>query len=264
MDVVVNFDCQFSPDPQCIINGQFHYYQALFKCLGYSDGQLPVAELLRSYHGLKGQWFVVTPVHWQATHNDAMLLSCDSALNLNEDEARHFFGLFSRFAAEEGMQTYYHDAYTWMLQCDGKPMITASPPYQMLHQSLFPYLKSIDSTLFWQRFITEIQMLFHDQPIVNGVWIWGQGTLCAPSDRLLLVSSKKTQAIARILSTHTDDFSNAKLNKNALLLFDSLSQDELLLLQTQLSRYSVNWYWNNIAYSSKPRSWFLRLIQREI
>lgn len=264
MDVVVNSDCPFSPDPQCIIDGRAHYYQAIFKCLGYPNDQLPVAELLRSYHGLQGQWFVVSPVHWQATHNDAMLLACDSALNLNEDESRHLFDVFTRFAAEEGMQTYYHDAYTWMLRSDDKPIITASSPYQMLHQSLLPYLKAIDKTFFWQRFITEVQMLFHDQPTVNGVWIWGQGSLRAPSERLVLVNSQKTHAIAQILSTHTDYLNNTKLNKNALLLFDSLNQNELTSLQTQLNRYSVNWYWNNQAYSSKPRPWFLRLIKREI
>ena len=205
---------------------------------------------------------MATPIFWQATHNDAMLLACDSALNVTEDEARGLFEIVTNFAAGEGMRTHFHDAYTWLLQCDDKPPITANPPHRMLHQSLFPHLKTIDKTLFWQRFITEVQMLLNGQSKVNGVWIWGAGSLPLPSNRLILVNSQETHDLAQRLSTKTDYVKNTPPTQNALLLFDSLNQDEWMSLQTELSHYAVNWYWNNLAYSSKPKSWFSRLMKR--
>lgn len=262
MDVVINSDCSFSPDPKSLLNGYSNYHLNIFKCLDYPDEQIPLASLLSSHHSLHGQWLVVTPIFWQASHNNAVILACDAKLNLLEEEARELFDKFSIFAKESGMQAYFHDRYTWLLECDGKPSTQSIPPHRLLHQPIFPHLKNMDSTLYWQRFITEIQMLFIDQKKVNGVWLWGNGDLHNPVNRCILVNDSKTHALAQLLSQRVNYFAHSKPTKKALLLLDSMNQEEENLLRAKLSHLHVNWYWNNVAYSSRPQSWFSRWIKR--
>lgn len=262
MDVVINSDCSVSPDPKYLLSGYSSYYLNIFKCLHYADETIPLGAILSSNHGFQGQWLVVTPIFWQATHNDAMILACDSKLNLQEKEARALFDKFSDFVKESGMRAYFHDAYTWLLQCDGKPSIQSIPPHRLLHQSFFPYLKALDPSLFWQRFITEIQMLFIGQAKVNGIWIWGNGDRPDPVNRFILVNNSKTHAFARLLSQHVDYLTHEEPTKRALLLFDSLDKEEEALLLAKLSHFNVNWYWNNVAYCSRAKSWFSRWIKR--
>lgn len=271
MDVVVHSDCPSSLKPKQLIKGCCHAYLNLFMSLGYGENEYPVADWLRLYHGLDGNWLVVTPIHWQATHNDVMLMACDSALNCSDAQAREVFDVFSTFAAEEGMRVHYHDPYTWLLQCADKPPITASPPYALIHQSMFPHIQQLDSTLYWQRFMTEVQMLFAQRidnaSQINGVWIWGGGQLKAPSHRPIWV-------ITGPILRHLNQFEMARLlsnkaqlsgreGKNALLWFDSLSPEEHEQLSTQLKPYAVNWYWNNLAYHTKKSSWFTKIFSKD-
>lgn len=154
------------------------YYHRLFEWLTSLIKSTSAAKRLRDEHGLQGNWLIVTPVYWQATHNDAMIMTCGEALNLSEQQGIDLYNKFSCFVANDGMKTHYHDAFTWLLQTDGKPPIRSVNPYDIVLKSIGPYLKSLDSTLFWQRFITEIQMLFSGssshQSKVNGVWVWGE------------------------------------------------------------------------------------------
>jgi hypothetical protein len=263
MDVVVNSDF-VSKVPHPIIH-RHDYYQNVLIALGYSENQPPVADLLRLHHGLQGEWLVASPIQWKATHNDAMLIACDAQLSLNEKEGQRLFEIFSKFAEEEGMQTFFHNKTTWLLQCDDKPPISALPVQGILHQSLFPQLKSLDGSAFWQRFITETQMLFGSQmsggqTSVNGVWIWGAGKLGAPCNRLVLVNKMKNHALANLLSTHVENFSVEKITKHAIVLFELNEPDEIEALKQATVNYYVQWHWNNLRYQSEPHSWFSRLI----
>ncbi len=262
MDVVVHSDCPSSLKPKQLIKGHSHAYLNILTCLGYGENEYPVADWLRLYHQLEGRWLVVTPIHWQATHNDVMLMACDGALNCSDAQARAAFDVFSTFAAEEGMQVHYHDRYTWLLQCDDKPAITALPPDALIHQSMFAHIQQLDSTLSWQRFLTEVQMLFAQRishsSMINGVWIWGGGQLKAPSHRPIWVNHLNQFEMARLLSNKTQ-LGGREDTKNTLLWFDSLTLEEHEILSTQLKPYAVNWYWNNLAYHTKKSSWFTKI-----
>lgn len=267
MNVVVNADYNFSKTDGKIINQQTSYYQNILTCFGYSETEPPVGDLLRAFHGLKGEWFVASPIRWQATHNDAMLVASDAQLNLNDQDALALFDVFTNYAGEKGFRTYFHDNYTWLIQGDDMPLISAIPVQGMIHQSLFPYLKALDKTSFWQQFITETQMLFNEpiptrktKSLVNGVWVWGAGSLRAPSAKKCLVNNKHDYALASLLSTQVNYFSVEHIAKNALLIFESgIKQNELEKLEHLLASYSVCWSWNNLQYTSLPTSWFARL-----
>lgn len=265
IDLVINSDCPDALRFQRSIAGYSNGYLNLFKCMGYTETHMPIAEWLRLFHGLQGTWVVVSPIHWQATHNDAMLLACDRDLNCSEDDARCLFDKFSAFAAEDGMQTFFHDRYTWLLSIEDKPAIKSIAPHAFLHQSMFPHLKQLDDTFYWQRIITEAQMLFASQSSVsssvNGIWIWGSGVLEHRSNRPVLVTDERHFEMARLLSQHTHYYLKSEpIPKHALLWINSMSEAEWKHLAVELSHAHVDWHWNNTAYHTKKISWLSRLL----
>ena len=190
MDVVINAECAEVPVGSTPLSHQGNYYHHIFSCLLGPIESPPVADLLRRYYGLEGDWLIASPIHWQATHNDAMIVASAHELKLSESESVRFFSALAEFVAAYSIKLHYHDAYTWLLNVDGQPHITAKPVHALLHQSLMPELRTLDSTLFWQRLITEIQMFFSAHPFnkereekysINGIWIWGNGKMHEPS-----------------------------------------------------------------------------------
>lgn len=276
MDIVIHSNCPSQFEIKQPLKGYGHAYLNLFKCLGYGDDEYPVADWLRQYHGLKGEWIVVSPIYWQATHNDAMLLACGRELNCTDVENRAVFDVFSAFAEEEGLEVYYHDQYMWLLKCGDKPPIKALPPYTLLHQSMFTHLHQLDSTLSWQRFLTEVQMLFAQHlgasSKINGIWIWGGGRLKTPSNRFIEVFHQNHLEMACLLSTNVyfggeqvgiSASRRRALSKNALFWFDSLTLEEYKCLLSQLKPYMVNWYWDNLAYQTPKSSWFKTIFSKD-
>jgi len=151
------------------------------------------AEQLRRYHKLEGRWLIVSPIHWQATHNDAMIIACNETLDLPDAESRLWFAALTEFLVHDKVKLHYHDAYTWLIQFEESPPINAKPVHRLLQQSMMQQLQALDSTLFWSRFITENQMFFSEHSLnkaragrypINGVWIWGDGDLSAWGARL--------------------------------------------------------------------------------
>ena len=278
MDVVINAElhCERSidevPASTVSLSHQGDFYPNILACLGYSNESPPVADLLRSYHGLEGEWLVASPIHWQATHNDAMIVASGHELSLTDQESRLWFAALSEFVTLDNIKLHYHDAYTWLLQCNGKPQMTAKPVHMLHHQSMMPELRRLDDSLFWQRFITENQMFFSAHSLntarselypINGVWLWGGGQLYDRVQTPLICADDSLQRLANILSTNVSaDNSTLSITKHSVFLFNELNIDEQRALQTRLQKNTVQWYWNNVAYLSKPKRWLSRLIER--
>lgn len=272
MDIVINADLAAKPEGSTPIPHQENYYHTILTCLDYGGEDLPVADLLRRYHGLDGMWLIASPIHWQATHNDAMIVASGDALQLSEGESRLWFAALAEFMARDHIQLHYHDACTWLLRCDGQPPIASRAVHTLRHQSLMPEIQQLDTTLFWPRVITEAQMLFNAHPLnkartesysINGIWIWGDGRLHAPVQKPVVCQNDHLVKLATLLSTHTSTYSSfASLSKNSVSLFSELTHDEHSMLQTRLQKETVRWYWNNIAYLSKPKNWLSRLKER--
>lgn len=268
MDVVINSSSDAVPDGATSMTTYSNYYHNMLVCLGYPIDAPPVADWLRRYHSLEGEWVVVSPVHWQATHNDAMIIASGHELTLSEAESRVWFAELSEFVALYKIKLYYHDKVTWLLQCDGRPPITAKPVHMLHHQSLMPELKKLDETLFWQGFLTENQMFFSAHPLnqkrkdtcfINGLWLWGGGYLHECVQKPLLCSDDSLLPLAKLLSTDVDSYySVSSIARDSVLMFTTLSQHDKLELQLRLQKNTVRWYWNNLAYLSKPKSWWSR------
>ncbi len=316
MDIVINAEIASIPENNTAIPTQGNFYHNILSCLGYPNDSPPVADLLRRYHHLEGEWVIASPIHWQATHNDAMIIASGSQLELSEQESKRWFEAFKEFIASENMHLHYHDAYTWLFQYEDKPQITAKPVHVLQHQSMMPELEMLDKTLFWQRFITESQMFFSGNALnkariglypINGVWLWGGGALgdkiqtqliCHDPDLIELANVLSTNVVTTHASTNTTsrgfqpgsrDLAKSRdpagkprdvgggsvhltnvndveaiihATKNSIVLCNNLGQNACHVLQEQLQKKTVRWYWNNIAYQSRPKNWISRLMER--
>jgi hypothetical protein len=262
MDIVVKsslFDSGITTEEK---HDAGHYYQNILTCLDYPEDCPPVADLLRRYHTLEGQWLIASPVHWQATHNDAMIMACDEALNLSDDESRQWFSALSEFLCHDRIKLHYHDAYTWLIQFENPPPIHAKPVNLLLQKSMMLHLKALDVTLFWSRFITESQMFLSGHALnksrdfpINGVWIWGEGRLKTRSSRAIVCGDEEGYALAELLSTRVSFYKpGEKTPRNALVLLPNLNAQQAAWFE----KNRVHWYWNNIQYITKPKSWFIR------
>lgn len=267
MNVVINSCLDKAPDDSQPLPYHGHYYQNILTCLGYPIFEPPVADLLRRLHDLDGTWLIVSPLHWLATHNDAMLVAAGDDLQLTDSEGKAWFDAFAEFVLGENMQAYYHDATTWLLRINKQPVPIAKPVHALLHQSMMPAFDTLDKTFYWQRFITENQMflsghrlnkLRQDRYPINGIWVWGSGLLQTPHHQTILLDDHETLPLAKLLSTSIILYeSNQTYPSDALVLWHDLSRlDEL---QATLNKQTVSWYWNNRAYLMKREHWLKRI-----
>ncbi len=263
MNVVIDLDLDEIPEGSCSIPAYGDAYSNILACLGYSAEHLPIAEWLKRYYQLQGKWLIVSPIYWEATHNDAVIISGGEHLHLPESEAKAWFTLFSEHFNH--LNPIYHTASIWLIQVDDLPLIQAKPLYAMLHQSMLNSILKLDSTLFWQQIITESQMLFNQTQRfentipVNGVWIWCDGQLQANLHEKQIVCDPAFTNLANCLFNSVKQlaFTSKELRKSHLFWIKTL--EDLSYLQAQLKKHNVNWYWNNGAYMTKPKHWFTRI-----
>ncbi len=227
--------------------------------LGYDPLDPPLGDLLRRYHGLEGNWLIVSPMHWQATHNDAHMVAMGKDLQWTEDESKQAYQSFAKFLAADGMMLHYHNPEWWLLRVDNKPILKAKPVHQLLNKSFMPELQSLDPTLYWQKFITESQMFFatlSQQTLLNGVWLWGGAQLKKQSLALCADNSFYPLAQKSLAKVKRYEPSLCLKNYQLLLLenLDTLSESH----KKELNKMTVTWYWNNTAYATYP-NYLIRL-----
>lgn len=249
-----------------ILKSSGSYYTNVLMRLGFEESNPPVADLLRQYHHLEGEWIIASPIHWEATHNDAMITSVGSALSLNQ-EAHALYLKVADFLNHYGFESFYHDPTTWLFRIDNQPSIQTSSIYFLLHQSIQSTLMQLDSSLFWQRLITELQMLFsapleyqlNENERVNGVWFWGNGLFQSNfsfdifTDDEVLLNLTSPQLSIQPFSTDLD------FKKNCLICIKYPEKLELSWLEDKVKKNKVDWYWNNVAYSQASSQWWSRL-----
>ncbi|KTC65924.1 Uncharacterized protein conserved in bacteria (plasmid) [Legionella adelaidensis] len=259
MNIIIDAD-QKNPDGvniPCFYN----FYHHILLALGYDPQKPPIGDLLSKMHGLEGKWLIASPILWQASHNDAMIVASGSALGISHEESQNLFHTFKNFL-DGGMEVFFHDRHHWLVRYDNKPEINAAALSSTYHQSMLPLLQMLDKSLFWQSLITESQMLFNqmEKPSlkINGLWFWGNGTISVAKEPLFCTPALHT--LGSILSSEVQEISlePKKYAKNAVFILDHLSTNTLFLLEKQLKRKPAKWYWNNTAYT-KTTSWWTRL-----
>jgi hypothetical protein len=264
--LVINTDSAMIPEGVKPLTSQGSALLNALLCLHYDPSNPPLADLLKSYHHLEGDWIILSPIYWQASHNDAFIVAAGKELQLDEHDAKSQFNRLATYLAAENRALYYHDAQTWLLQDNKEHPLKAKPVHQLIGKSFMPELDQLGNTLFWQKLITESQMLFastSEQSAINGLWPWGGAQLTKKSTQAICADDTFFP-IAKECSTHVMRY-NSSLN---IKEYDLLLISELSVLthahQEELKKLPIHWYWNNMAYTSSKSNWFTRLWRKLI
>ncbi len=264
MKIILDAIIDNLPEGVLAIPNYQNYLLNILVNVGYELDTAPVGDLLKRMHGLDGEWAVVSPVNWQATHNDSMLVAAGHDFSLSSQQSIFLFEKFAEFVSDEGMQLFMHDAVTWLLKVKDKPLLNARPVYSILHHSLITELERLDASLYWQKFITMSQMLFSNLQLpgaknlypVNGVWVWGAGRLLDNNTSQIIALDEKSLAIAKILNG-CEYSSNNVIPKDAIFLASSSdivgTRPNLQVLPNKYLQKINYWYWNNSAYKLQSR-----------
>ncbi|MBI2784836.1 MAG: hypothetical protein HYX60_00410 [Legionella longbeachae] len=261
MHVLISSECSVVPLSSKPLVSEGDALLNFLHILDYDSADPPLADLLRRYHHLEGEWLVLSPVHWEATHNDAMIVASGKELQLKEIESKSCFNLFAQYLAEEDKVLFYHNKQTWLLYHDKSQALNAKPVHHLLNLSLMPELAKLDNTMYWQKFFTESQMFFAsrtNQSKINGIWLWGSAKL-KDKKAIKVCADEYFLSIAQICSSNVTLYSPSVMLKEYEILlitdFFMLSEHH----QEELKKKTVDWYWNNVAYTAKSSNWFTRL-----
>lgn len=279
MKLILNASIDSAPDGSIKTPCYQSYFLNILVNLGYSFVMPPLANLLKNLHSLDGNWVVVSPVNWQVTHNDSMIVAAAYDFSLTPEQSDFLFAKFSEFVSGEGMELYKHDDVTWLMKVADKPSLNAKSVYSILHNSIMPTLVNLDPSLYWQKFLTMSQMFLSNLRLpedknnilssklsmestkqsssmqsiypINGVWVWGGGNLLPASGQQIIALDEKSMQIAQVLSKNYGSYPTKRISKNAIFLANSF--DKLQILAPKYLSKINYWYWNNQAYQFKPK-----------
>lgn len=261
LDVIVNANAEHVPEFAENMLTQSDTVLNVLACLGYDPMNPPAAELLKQLHHLEGKWVVLSPIHWEATHNDALIMASGKQLGLTDQQLQQYFEQYASYLAEEKLELVYHAPDVWLMRLTELPGPYSKPVHHVLQHSLMPELDQMDEHMVWQKLITESQMFFAAQEthtLLNGIWPWGAAdgfekksmTICADEHFIDL---------AQICSHHVLPYSpSVELSSVSILLINELTSLSSAH-QEELKKHSTTWYWNNLAYTQSQLSWFARL-----
>jgi hypothetical protein len=177
----------------------------------------PLAPICAAADGLPntadGYWLRLDPVHLEVVMG-GLLLRPPISLQLAADEASGLIADINLHWQRDGLSIQSVEPSRWYLRLadleQGAPNLRTTPLDQMSGEYLTPNLpRGADARLFLQR-INEVQMLLHThpvnlaresaaRPVINGLWLWGGGTLAAGQAKLDLIAADtfECRAVAR-------------------------------------------------------------------
>ena len=249
------------------LNSQHDFYLNGLIGLGQDPVYTPLADLLRRQHQLDdGDWMLISPMHWEVTHNDAMIVGFADDLGLNDRLARIWFAEMSQFLSQDGFTLVYHDTHHWLMKAPPSnkiPQLKSPNLCQMNHQSLMPVLEALDPTLYWQRLFTELQMFLSTHPLnaskqqhlsINGMWCWGSGLVNIETTRPVMTDDPLFQLL--LSETITINFDVKQWDPDTLILLGYWQDEYQVSLAQSTRKQTVNWFWNDVAYQTVKQPWY--------
>lgn len=268
IDIIINEDIPTLPAASKALIGQQDFLLNALVSLGLDPVSTPLATLLKPYYQLTGNCLILSPIHCQATQDDAMIIASGKELALSPASARIWFEEIKQFLSEDGFTLVYHDPYHWLVDVGDKPLPFAKNIQLMSQQSLKSALHSMDPSLYWQKLFTELQMFMSSHPLntaqnikfpLNGVWFWGGGDLSTLSEKPLMSDEPRIKSYYS--SCQAIDL-NSALPDNLILILNQFDESMMPHLQQITRKKRVSWHWNNISYETSAKSWWSKLLNR--
>ncbi|MGD8378580.1 MAG: hypothetical protein PVI37_07245 [Gammaproteobacteria bacterium] len=167
---------------------------------GPAPAQGALAALGDSVEAGDRPWFRAEPVHLQVA-TDHLVLQDSTVLALADDEAVALIEAFNAFFEDDQARLVRGHSGAWYLSPGWLPDIRVAPLAAVIGRNIYPHMPSGPDAARWRSFLSEIEMLLHQQPVnamrearglptVNSLWCWGGGHLpeqvaALPWDRLL-------------------------------------------------------------------------------
>ncbi|MHB8562481.1 MAG: hypothetical protein ACYDDA_00785 [Acidiferrobacteraceae bacterium] len=168
--------------------------RALFGLFAICDDPLPFAAATHAADtGVSDDrtWLRVDPVHLALGPQQAFLTD-PAVLALSRAEADAFGALLAPLFTDYGYALETQKPGRWYVCLEAEDVIRTTPLRSALGCDIAPLLPSGPRRTAWHRLLTEAQMLLHGsevnqaredrgQPVVNSLWLWGEGRLTRPS-----------------------------------------------------------------------------------
>ena len=132
-----------------------------------------------------GYWLRADPVHLAVGSRGVELVDFTSQA-ITADEAGCLVDRLNRQFAGDGLRFVAATPECWLLRLDVGPEVRFSPPESARARDLRESLPRGADAMRWHRWLNEIQMALHADPVndlraalglptINGVWLWGGG-----------------------------------------------------------------------------------------
>lgn len=184
--------------------GESGYHRSLLRLCGVEPGHgsdLPAAAVMRRARVAavdQRYWLRLDPVQLQAGL-DGLVLQPRSTLPLSDEEADRFGRLLAEVYDAPGETIEQHGDGGWYLGSERDPQVRTSALRDLPVAGGDSLLVTGAGARYWQRRLTELQMLLHEHPlnrlreqrgdpVFNSIWAWGGGlfpeSVQAPAERL--------------------------------------------------------------------------------
>jgi len=218
----------------------------------------PFCAMAEGYQTEADYWLRLDPVHLEVVMG-GLILRPSANLQLSMSEANALITDINLHWQREGWQIQATSPTRWYLRLSETPNLRTTPLDQMAGDYLTPNLpRGADARLFLNR-INEVQMLMHShsvnlareeeaRPVVNGLWLWGGGTLSPSKKRIDLCAGDQfeMQALAQTagspFSSPPATLSDLSPCNNALIALTQPMRNWDGNLETQLAQLEQNWF----------------------
>lgn len=178
------------------LSPQKSFYDVLVKLFGLDKSKpLPAAALSLlacEQYTEQGYWFHVDPVYLQADMDHAFLRDTHG-LDLTQQESKTLIEELNTHFMDDGMHFLMADKDSWFLNIPDHEKVSTTPLNEVISRNVYSFMPQGEDALFWKRFMNEVQMLMHQSQVnvqreennklpVNGVWLWGEGSLPNKTD----------------------------------------------------------------------------------
>jgi hypothetical protein len=221
----------------------------------------PLAPICAQAEGIAaddGYWMRLDPVHLEVGMG-GLILRPPEALQLSLTEARALISDINLHWRDADLEILAGNPTRWQLRLPETPNLRTTPLDQMDGAYLTPNLPRGADARHYLKLINEVQMLMHSHPVnlareragrlaVNGLWLWGGGTLpaCKPQFDLVAAEAFEFQALARHagapLTPPPKTLSALQPCKRALVALTQPESDWDGAIETRLSQLEQDWF----------------------
>lgn len=218
------------------------WHMNLMHAINHSQG---IACFLAKEMGLpEGQWHIASPIHWEASHNDVMIVAEGP-----QAFTQAALQVFQKFLGTDGIEVHPYSSNLWLFQTTQLSVLNSACLHQVMHRSFKNFLVELPAD--WRTWFTEIQMLFHQElkpshSPINGVWVWGTGNVHLPPQEIWTMGD--------FPGVNTKPWTPKKpiLTEGVLLVGASHAAQ----IEALFSNQDVQWWWRDQYYQMlRPSLW---------